>query len=197
MVGHGDETFMNLPITELKAGTVFKDSGNPWVVLKYTHTKMGRGTATIKVKAKNLISGTIIEKSYGNGAKFEVADVARRNATYLYVTGDSAVFMDSETYDQFEIKKDSVEDSLPYLKEGSRVIVILYDSSPIGVELPKNVTLEVIEAAGGVKGDTAQSALMKVRVETGLEIMAPLFIKTGELIKIDTRTGDYLERVAK
>ena len=187
---------MAISVTDLKNGKVYEENGQPLLVTKYSHTKMGRGMATIKVKVKNLKTGSITEKSYNSGARVDEADVVRRNMQYLYPTGDGGgVFMDMDTFEQSTVDASIVGDALHYLTEGSSAIMMLYEGQPISMELPKNVTLTVAFAEPGVKGNTATNALMKVELETGLEIMTPLFIKTGDTLKVDTRTGEYLERV--
>lgn len=185
---------MSLLVNELRAGTVFREDGQPWLVTKYSHTKMGRGGATIKVKVRNLKTGVVVEKSYNNGAKVEEADMARRQAQFLYADDQYGVFMEDETYEQFEVARELLADVLNYLVPGVKVSVLLYENKPIGVELPKNVVLKVTYAEPGVRGDTATAAYIKVTVETGATVMTPMFVKTGDSIRVDTRTGEYLER---
>lgn len=185
---------MSLLVNELRAGTVFQEDQAPWLVLKYTHTKMGRGGATIRVKVRNLKTGVVVEKSYNNGAKVEEADVSKRQAQFLYAGEQTVVFMEEGTYEQFEVPCPLLEESLKFLTAGVKVFVLLYEDKPIGVELPKNVTLKVTYAEPGVRGDTATAAYIKVTVETGATIMTPMFVKTGDIIRVDTRTGDYIER---
>jgi elongation factor P len=181
-------------VTNLRQGAVFQENNEPFQVIKYTHTKMGRGMATIKLKVRSLVSGSITDKTYSSGSKVEEADVVRTRAQFLYSDGRSAVFMEKDTYEQFEIPASTLKDELSFLKPGREVHVVMYESNPIGIELPLNVTMEVTYAEPGVKGNTANAALIKVQVESGLELMTPMFIKVGDLIKIDTRSGEYLER---
>lgn len=190
-----------ISVTELRAGTTFKMDGQLWQVLKYDHTKMGRGTATIKVKAKNLRTGSVLNKSFISGARVEDITTNRREMTFLYAeSGDEGdiTFMDPRTYEQISIPASVIGDQTPYLKEGENVFVLFYEDGdivePLTVDLPPKMTFTVSEADPGVKGDSAANMLKSVTLENGVKIKAPLFIKTGEKIRVDTRTGEYVER---
>lgn len=187
-----------ISVTELRAGRAFRMDGQLWVVLKYDHTKMGRGTATIKVKARNLETGAVLDKSFISGAKVEDLHTVTREMTFLYNDGTSAAIMDTQTYEQFELPLEILGDDVVYLKEGEVIRVLFLDEEdgrrPLGVELPPKMTFEVVEADPGVKGDSAANMLKKVTLDNGLSVKVPLFIKEGDKVRIDTRTGDYVER---
>ena len=179
---------------ELKKGVVFVADGKTWQVLDYKHIKMGRTPAVVKVKVKDLEGGVITEKSFQGGDTVEEGNVAKRTAQYLYREGNSIFFMDSEDFSQFGLESGVVEDILSYLKEGQKVVALFLDDRPVSVEIPKAVELEVMEAPDGVAGDSASNPTKAVVLETGLEINVPLFIKKGEVLKINTDTGAYVSR---
>ncbi len=185
-------------VTELRAGTAFRLDNQLWVVVKYEHVKMGRGTATIKIKARNLESGSVVEKSFISGAKVEEANTMRREMTFLYADGDNVVMMDPQSYEQFMIPQSLLEDEMVYLKEGENVVVLMVNEEDgaraLTIDLPPKMTFVVAEADPGVKGDSAANMLKKAKLENGMEVKVPLFIKVGERIRIDTRTGNYVER---
>ena len=187
-----------LNATELRAGTTFLQDGQLWLVLKYEHTKMGRGTANIKVKVRNLETGAVVEKSFISGAKVEEANVRRKEMTFLYADEHQAVFMDPQTYEQHSINRELIESELEFLKEGTPVTVMFVEEESgirlLSVELPAKLSFKVIEAEPGVKGDSAANMLKRVKLENGMTIKAPLFIKTGDQIIVDTRTKSYVER---
>lgn len=185
-------------VTELRAGTAFREDGHVWVVIKYEHVKMGRGTATIKVKVRNLETGSTVEKSFISGARVEPAHTMRKEMTYLYNDGAKAYLMDPRTYEQIEMDMGLLKESIAYMKEGMTVQVLFLDdegnSRAITVSLPPKLALTVAEADPGVKGDSAANMLKNVKMENGLVVRAPLFIKEGDVILVDTRTGEYVER---
>ena len=180
--------------TELRNGTVFKLDGGTFSVLKYEHNKRGRGHATIRVKIKNLLNGTTTEKTFTDGDKLEVADVARRNAQYLYKDDRSLYFMDVDDFSQFSFLVVEHEWELNFLKEGMEVQVLFLDEKPVSFEPALNVDLNVIEADHAVAGDTATGAYKNAKLETGYEIQVPLFIKEGDRIKVSTGDGKYLTK---
>lgn len=181
-------------ITDLRKDTLIDIDGVPYRVTDYSHTQMGRGGATVRVKVKNLLNGSVLEKVYKNDEKIEPASVDRVSLQYLYTSNKSAAFMDLNSYEQKEISRDMAEDIIKYIPEGSEVVALAYKNQVIGFDLPKNIHIKVINAPEGAKGNTATGATKAVRLETGIEIQTPLFIKTGDIIKIDTRSGQYLER---
>ena len=184
-----------LSVTELRNGTIYKDSGAPYTVLKYTHTKVGRGNATIRVKVRNLITGATLERAFTSGASVEEADVQKVKAQYLYRAGERVYFMEMVGFEQIELPVDLIDEGVSYLKDGQEVFIFIFEGRAVSVELPITVQLKVTETEPGFKGDTATAALKPATVETGLKVDVPLFIRAGDTIKIDTRTGEYLERV--
>lgn len=188
---------VKLSANELRNRTIFIYRGEPWIVLKYQHIKYGRGSATIKVKIKNLKTGNIISTAFEQNVKFEEADVKRIAGQYLYQDTEKTYFMNTQTYEQYEIKKELVEDELKYLKAGGRVTLILFEEKLIAIELPKSVVLDVVYSEPAVRGDTTGTPMKKVKVETGFEVEVPLFIKKGDKIKINTESGSYVSRAVE
>lgn len=185
---------MAIAVNDLRNGAVFQDATGVWQVETFTHTKMGRGGAVIKVKVRNLKNGAITEKSFPNGNKVDDADVAKRKAQYLYSDDSSYYFMDQENFEQFGLVKERAANLADFIKEGSQLELIVVEGEPVGVEMPKNVVLTVTESDPGEKGNSASNFLKSCEVETGLRVQVPLFVKPGDKIKVDTRTGEYLER---
>lgn len=185
-----------IPVTDLRKGTTFEINGVPYVVLEYNHIKMGRGGATIRVSTKNLKDGSVEEKTFNNGASVEPITTIKKKLQFLY-GGVLSMFMDPRSFEQVEISKDVIGKDIDYLKEGQIIDVLFWDEKPLGVELPPNVILIVSEADPGVKGNSATNIYKSVKLENGLTVKAPLFIKVGDKIRVDTRTGAYVERVAK
>lgn len=187
-----------ISVNDLRAGTAFFDNGQPWVVIKFEHIKMGRGNAVIKVKAKNLKSGTIIEKSFINAEKVEEASTTKKQLQYLYRDGNSLVFMDPRSFEQFLLPKELLGEQSLYLKGGIIVNVAFLEEDekiiPLGVELPTKMEFAVAETDPGVKGDSAVNIYKPAKLETGLAIKVPLFVNEGEKIIVDTRTGEYAGR---
>lgn len=184
-----------LSSNELRNGTVFKYEGKTWIVLKYSFTKTGRGSGTVKVKARDLMSNAIVEKGFNLNQKFEEASVEKKSGQYMYNDGDQAYFMDNDTFDQYSFPVESVVDSLNYVIEGGKVVVVYLDGNPIGVEIPKSVNLKVVYTEPAVKGDTSNNPMKRAKLETGHEINVPMFVKVGDVIKINTETDSYSERV--
>lgn len=186
---------MGLSITELKKGVIFQLEGTPYRVVDYNQKVMGRGGSIVNVRIKSLIDGKVLEKTFKGNEQLDSADVTTENAQYLYNDGNTFFFMNEETFEQFEVPADLVGDGAGYIKEGDRVQLQFFDGRPINVELPKNVPLAVTYTENVVKGDTTSSVLKDATLETGITVKVPAFIKQGDLIKVDTRTGEYLERV--
>lgn len=180
--------------TDLKKGTVIQLDGKPFKVIEYGQKVMGRGGSIVNVRLKNLIDGAVIPKTFKGADKIEPAEVSLQTVQYLYTDGDTYFFMEPQSFEQFELSQELVEDAVPYLKEGDELSLQFFDSKVINVELPKNLYLEVTYAENVVKGDTTSSVLKDATLETGLTVKVPAFIKTGDVIKVDTRTGEYLER---
>lgn len=185
---------MGLSITELKKGTLFQIDGVPYRVVDYNQKVMGRGGSIVNVRIKSLLDGKVLEKTFKGNEQLDSADVSTQNVQYLYSDGSTFYFMNEDTFEQFEIPADLVGDGSGYLKEGDRIQLQFFDGRPINVELPKNVPLKVTYTENVVKGDTTSSVLKDATLETGITVKVPAFIKQGDVIKVDTRTGDYLER---
>ncbi|MFH1890213.1 MAG: elongation factor P [Candidatus Kuenenbacteria bacterium] len=186
-----------LSINNLKVGITFKYENAPCQVVKASHLKMGRGSAVLQVKFKNLINGNTLEKNFKQSDKFEEASMEKRKADFLYRKEDKCYFMD-ESYEQFFLDTNLIKNQLKFLKESAVVNVLYFDNKTVGIELPPKVDLKVIEAPPAVRGDTAQGSVTKIiKLETGMEINGPIFIKQGDVIKVNTETGEYVERVGK
>jgi elongation factor P len=183
-----------LSITDLKKGTVFQQDGVPYRVVEYGQKVMGRGGSIVNVRIKSLIDGKVLEKTFKGNEHLENADVTHKTVQYLYSDGSKYYFMEQETYEQFEISAEDMEDKAGYIKEGDTVTAQLFDGRVITIELPKNVFLEVTYAESVVKGDTANAIHKDATLETGVTVKVPAFIKQGDVSSIDTATGAYRER---
>lgn len=184
-----------ISVTELRAGATFLDDNQPYQVIKYEHTKMGRGTANIKVKSRNLLTGAVVEKSFLSGNRVEPIEIRRRKMQYLYQDDTVFYFMDPKTFEQVTIDKKILADQADYLKEGLEVIVLFWEDRPLNLELPMAMTFTIADTEPGVRGDSAANIWKEAVLDNGLKVKVPLFIKTGEKIRVDTRSGEYLERV--
>ncbi len=180
-------------VTELRAGTTYEEDGQFFTVLSYEHIKMGRGSANIKVKVKNVKTGSIIDKSYINGAKIHDMPVLKKDMQYLYKDDDAVYFMEPQTFEQVSIPLKIVPEHI-YLKEGETFTVSFLNNEPLTVLLPPKMTLKVTETAPGAKGNSATNVFKEAILENGLKTKVPLFINTGEMIRVDTRTGAYSEK---
>jgi elongation factor P len=180
---------------ELKKGVVIELEGDLWQILDYHHIKMGRGSAQVRIKFRNVRKQSIVEKTFQAGEKFPRATLERRPAQYLFGDGGDYTFMDTETYDQFVITADQLGEAKDYIKDGLVLERISYEGETIGVELPINLDLVVAETEPGFAGDTATGARKSATLETGLVIQVPLFVAAGDVVRVDTRTGEYQTRV--
>lgn len=180
--------------TDLKKGTVIQIDGQPFRVLDYNQKVMGRGGSIVNVKLKNLISGAVIPKTYKGQEKIESAEVRTKTAQYLYSDGNDYFFMDPANFEQFQLPTDDVENVREYLREGDEVGLQFFGERVINVELPTSLSFTVTYTENAVKGDTSSSIQKDATLETGKVIKVPAFIKTGDVVKIDTRDGSYLER---
>ncbi len=180
---------------DFKNGLTVEIEGNIYQILDFQHVKPGKGAAFVRTKLKNIINGGVVEKTFRPTEKFETAHIDRKDMQYLYTDGDLYNFMDMETYDQLAVNADVVGDSLKFVKENETVKVISHQGNVFAIEPPITVELQVIETEPGVKGDTATGATKPAIVETGAQIMVPLFVNQDDVLKIDTRTGEYLSRV--
>ncbi len=184
-----------IDVNELRKGVTFELDGSLYKVLEYEHHKPGRGKATIRIKARDLRKGTILDKTFPSGDRVQDVRLDYHNVQYLYTDGDFYHFMDNETFEQPAIAASVVGDAAAYLKEGMEVKLTFYGSEPLDIELPITVDLKVTEAQAAVRGDTATGVTKRVKTETGLEVQVPAFVNAGDTIRVDTRTGQYVTRV--
>ncbi|KNE78727.1 MULTISPECIES: elongation factor P [Streptomyces] len=181
---------------DLKNGMVLKlEGGQLWSVVEFQHVKPGKGPAFVRTKLKNVLSGKTVDKTFNAGVKVETASVDKRGMQFSYKDGDDFVFMDSETFDQIYVSPETVGDAANYLLEGFDAVVAMYEGSPLYIELPAAVELTIEYTEPGVQGDRSTGGSKPAKLETGYEIGVPLFITSGEKIKVDTRSGEYLGRV--
>lgn len=185
---------MAFGITDLKKGTIFQYEGVPYRVTEYGQKVMGRGGSIVNVKIKSLTDGKVLDKTFKGNEAVEPADVSNQNVQYLYNDSSKFYFMNEDTYEQFEVASDMIGDQAGYLKEGDKVVVQFFDGHIINVELAKNVYLKVTYAEDVVKGDTTSSVMKDAKVETGITVKVPSFIKVGDVISVDTENGAYRER---
>lgn len=180
--------------TDLRKDTLIDYEGSPYKVLEYAQKQMGRGGSIVNTKLKNMITGQVIDKTFRNDEKVAPAEIERKTMQYLYGGGGKYSVMDQQSYETIELNE-SVDENVPkYIVEGGTIDALVYDDKIIGFEWPKNVTLKVIGAPGADKGNSASATTKEVEVETGIKVQAPQFIKEGDIIKVDTRSGAYLER---
>jgi len=182
---------------ELRKGSTLEIDGTLYQVIEVNHLKIGRGSAQVRMKLRDVRAGHIIDKSVQAGTRFTRARVERQPAQYLYAEDSLFYFMNTETYDQFPLSRDHLGDALDYLKENSTCNLLMYGDEPVGVELSAAVELAVTETDPGVRGDTAQGGTKPAKLETGITLNVPLFVNVGDVLKVDTRTGEYLERAGK
>ena len=180
--------------TDLKKGTLCQIDGKPYRVVEYNQKVLGRGGSIVNVKLKNVIDGSVLPKTFKGQDKIEPADVTNQTVQYLYQDGTTFYFMNPETFEQYELPDDIVDTAKDYLKEGDTLTLQFFDGNVINVELPKNLYLEVTYTEEVVKGDTTSSVLKDATVETGLSVKVPAFIKVGDIISVDTASGEYRER---
>lgn len=183
-----------ISVTDLRSGAIFEEQGQIYQVLSYEHIKMGRGSANIKVKVKNLRSGSTTDKSFINGAKVNNIQVAKKDLQYLYKDSDFAYFMDPFTFEQINISLQKLE-GLEFLKEGENFSISFLKDEPLSLNLPPKMDLKVLETGPSTKGNSATNVYKDAILENGLKTKVPLFIKNGDSIRIDTRTGEYTQKV--
>jgi elongation factor P len=188
--------------TDLKGGKTFLFEGKPYKVSKYTFTKVGRGGASVRVWARNLETGNLEEKSFQSTAKFEEIATRKRSLQYLYKDATTAYFMDPQSYEQVEISLDLLGHDINFVKEGNLADILFWsygekENIPLAVELPPKVTMKIEQTDPGVKGNSATNIYKPATLENGLVVKVPLFIKIGDLVRVDTRTGDYIERASE
>ncbi|MGW6913673.1 elongation factor P [Kitasatospora sp. NPDC054939] len=180
---------------DLKNGMVLNLDGKLWAVVEFQHVKPGKGPAFVRTKLKEVLTGKVVDKTFNAGVKVETANVDKRTMQFSYKDGENFVFMDMDTYDQFPIEPSVVGDAAKYLLEGFDALVAQHEGKPLYVELPAAVELTIAETEPGVQGDRSTGGTKPATLETGAEIQVPLFVTTGEKVKVDTRDGSYLGRV--
>jgi elongation factor P len=183
--------------SDFRKGLKIELNGKPHVIVDFLHVKPGKGGAFVRTKLKNLVTGHVIDRTFRSGEKVDIPDVQEKKMQYLYNAEDNFYFMDQETYEQIYITADQLGDNRGFLQEGVVIDILFHNDQPMGVALPIFVELAVSEANPGLKGDTASGGSKPATLETGAVIQVPLFIEDGDVLKIDTRTGEYIERVSK
>ncbi len=183
--------------TDIRKGLKIEIDKVPYLVVEHQFVKPGKGQSFTRCRIKNLTNGNVIERTWKSGESVELADVETRTMTYSWDEGDTLVFMDPDTGDQIHVEKNKLGDEINFLSESLKVDVTLYNGNAIGVDLPSAVVLQITASEPGIKGDTASGATKPATLSTGAVVNVPLFIKEGEWVKVDTRTGEYLERVNK
>jgi len=181
--------------SDFRKGLKVQLDGDPYLMIECNFVKPGKGQAMYKCKLRHLLRGTVIDRTYKSGDSVEAADVEKIDGQYLYRQGDTFVFMDNESYEQYELSAEQVDDGWKYLKEGMVCNMVLFNGNPITISPPNHVVLKVEFCEPGAKGNTASNVTKPVKVETDAEIICPSFIEMGDLIKVDTRSGEYIERV--
>ncbi|MFA6327450.1 MAG: elongation factor P [Bacilli bacterium] len=183
-----------LNFNEIKPGKVLKINNEPFLIIKTDHHKMGRGGAVLKVKMKNLINESVLEKTYQGNEKAEEADTGTKKANFMYKDQVEAYFMDNQSFEQFSLSLENIGEKVNFLKEGIDVDVLYFNENPVSITLPIKMDFKVISSPPGVKGNSSGNVTKQVEIETGAMITAPLFINEGDIIKINTETGEYVER---
>jgi elongation factor P len=183
-----------LSTNEFRTGATVTIDGDAWQVVEFQHVKPGKGAAFVRAKLRNLCNGAVVERTFNAGEKFPKAHIERKDMEYLYETDGNHVFMDTENFEQSELMQESLGDALNFLKENMRVTVMFYQGKVLGIELPNVVELKVAETDPGIRGDTATGGTKPATLETGYIVKVPLFIEAGDVLRVDTRTGDYVER---
>ncbi|OGS39284.1 MAG: elongation factor P [Elusimicrobia bacterium RIFOXYD2_FULL_34_30] len=183
--------------SDFKNGLTIRVDGAPYQVIWFQHHKPGKGGAVMRVKLRNLETGTITETTFKSGEKFDEVSLNRKKKQFLYTNGNEYTFMDMETYEQITMQKENMGDIIKYLKPDTEVEALYIDDKFLAFDLPINIEMKVMSTVPGIKGDTVSNLVKPAILETGIEVQVPLFIKEGDLIKIDTRTGEYVERVSK
>jgi elongation factor P len=169
--------------------------GAPWTVVEFQFVKPGKGQAFTRTRVKNLLTGNVVERTFKSNESLEKADIEEKQYSFSYKEGDSYVFMETHTFDQLHLNAEQIGDAVQFMQDGMLVDVLFWNEKPIGVTPPTFVELKVVETEPGFKGDTSTNTLKPAKMETGATVMVPLFISEGETLKVDTRTGEYVERV--
>ncbi len=179
---------------DFKTGLTIEVEGDVYQVVDFQHVKPGKGSAFVRSKLRNLRTGAVIDKTFNAGEKVPKAHIERRDVQYLYNDGQSYHFMDMESYDQFSMEKEQLDDAVKYLKENMTIQILMFQGKSIGIDLPNFVELTVVETAPGIKGDTASGGTKPATLETGYVVQVPFFINEGDVLQIDTRSGHYIKR---
>lgn len=180
---------------DFRTGLTIEIDGDVYQVVDFQHVKPGKGAAFVRSKLRNMRTGAVIDKTFNAGEKIPKARIDRREVQYLYNDGQSYYFMDMETYDQFSMEKDQLDDAIKYLKENMSFQILMFQGKSIGLDLPNFVELKVVETTPGIKGDTASGGTKPATLETGYVVQVPFFIEEGDVLQIDTRSGHYIKRV--
>lgn len=183
-----------ISVNDFRTGLTVEIDGDAWQVVEFQHVKPGKGAAFVRSKLKNVKTGSVVEKTFRAGEKLPKAHVDKREMQFLYNSADEYVFMDNQSYEQITLTREQLGDGLKYLKENMNIHVLVFQEAVIGLEMPNFVELKVADCEPGIKGDTASGASKGATMETGAVIQVPLFINVGDVIRIDTRTGLYMER---
>lgn len=181
-------------VSEFRNGLKIEYEGTPYVIIEFQHVKPGKGNAFTRTKIKNLITGRTLEPTFKSGDKVGKPDIDEKQMQYLYREGEHYAFMDTETYEQILVDKKALAEQAGFLQENCNCAVLIYNGQPINVALPNFVVLKIVDCEPGIRGDTATGASKPAKLESGASVNVPLFVNEGELIKVDTRTGTYMER---
>jgi elongation factor P len=187
---------MAVDTSQFRNGLKIELDGEPFTIVFFQHVKPGKGGAFVRTKVRNLKSGRVLERRFRAGERVELADVEERKMQYLYQDGEQLVFMDTESFDQLPFRAEQVGDARTFLKENLDVDVVFWRGQPINIELPAFITARITHCEPGIKGDTASNVTKPATLETGAVVQVPLFVKEGETIRVDTRSGEYVERVS-
>lgn len=183
-----------LNFNEIKTGKVIKVNAEPYIIIKTDHHKMGRGGAVLKIKCRNLINGNVLERTYQGSEKAEEAETQTKKANFMYKDKDEAYFMDNTSYEQFNLHIEEIGEAARFLKDGTDVDVLYFENKPVSISLPIKMDFKVVSAPPGVKGNSAGNVNKQVEIETGAVLNVPMFINEGDVIRINTDTGEYVER---
>ncbi|TSA44252.1 elongation factor P [bacterium] len=183
-----------LNLSDIKTGKAITFNGEPYLVTFHQHSKTGRAGAVLRTKLRNLKTGAVLEKTFQGADKIEEADIAKTKAQYLYLDGSEFAFMDSASFEQFSLPQSVIGDLAKYLVENTEVTVLNYNNQPINIELPVKMEFKVVEAPPAIRGNTADGGTKQVTLETGIKVNTPLFVKEGDILRINTETGEYVER---
>lgn len=184
-----------ISVNDFKTGQTILWNNSVWSVIEFLHVKPGKGSAFVRAKLKNLERGNVIENTFRAGEKLPIANIEKKEMQYLFKSQDRITFMDTKSYEQLEIGEDQMGEQIKFLKEGTNVWVLFYDERIIGIDLPAHVELKVIETPPGFKGDTAATNNKPATLETGAQIQVPFFVEVGNVVRVDTRTNEYVDRV--